>query len=229
MRRPAPVVLAALVMALVLTGCTGGDGDLGAGEPPVSPLASCDGLTAPPPGSEPGRPDSGQRDSGQPDPGQRDSAPANPGLPPPAAALPPLSLSCFTGGEPFALAQLRGPAVVNLWASWCPPCRDELPALQRLADRAAGRVHVVGVVTADTRARAAALAADLDLRFPALHDPDEELLAAAGRVGLPVTLFVDREGGLRHVYQGEPFDEHRLTELVEQYLQVSVPAGAAGG
>jgi thiol-disulfide isomerase/thioredoxin len=61
--------------------------------------------------------------------------------------LPDLTLPCFTGGRPVGLADLRGPAVINLWASWCGPCRTELPAMQRLADQAGDRLRVVGVDT----------------------------------------------------------------------------------
>src|SRR5690606_472439 len=93
--------------------------------------------------------------------------------PEPEDPLPAVTLPCFSDGEPVALDQVRGPAVVNLWASWCPPCRDELPVMQRLADRAAGRLRVVGVVVSDRPAAAAALAEDLGLTFPALDDRDD--------------------------------------------------------
>jgi thiol-disulfide isomerase/thioredoxin len=182
-------VTGALVLALV-AGCTSSSS---AGEEPASPLADCAGLDVPPAGA------ADERAGGEP--------------------LPELTLECFTGGEPFALADLRGPAVVNLWASWCAPCREELPALQRYADQAAGQVHVLGVVTEDRRSAAASLAEDLGITFPALADPDGRLLAAVATVGLPTTLFVDADGQVRYVHTNV-LDEQAVERYVSEQLGV---------
>lgn len=190
-------VVAAAVLAL-LAGCSGATsaGTTSAATEEPSPLAGCEALTAPPPAAAP--------------------------LPPGEAelALPALTLPCLTGGEPFPLADLRGPAVVNLWASWCGPCRAELPMLQEYADRAAGAVHVVGVVVADTRPKAFALAEELGVTFPAVEDPDEQLLSALGLVGLPATLFVDDDGGIRHL-QATLSGGTELRQLAADHLGVS--------
>jgi thiol-disulfide isomerase/thioredoxin len=194
-----------LVLLATAAGCRGGGAAADRPAGPPSPLADCAGLTAPPPAGQasagPGRP------------------PPTPPVPPDPAArpLPALALPCFTGGEPFPLAELRGPAVVNLWASWCGPCRKELPALQRFADQAAGRVHVLGVVTGDRPPAAAALATDLGIRFPALTDPDRRLQAELGAFGLPVTVFVDAAGRVRHVHAGA-LDRPALAALVREQL-----------
>jgi cytochrome c biogenesis protein CcmG, thiol:disulfide interchange protein DsbE len=190
---PTPPTLraAALLLGLVLAGC-GGGGE--AGDDRVSsPLADCTGLTEP----------------------LGDPVPAAGGEP-----LPELALPCFTGGEPFRLPELRGPAIVNLWASWCGPCREELPVLQRYADRAGGEAHVLGVVTEDRPAAAASLAEDLGITFPALDDPDGLVRAELAAVGLPVTLFVDPAGQVRYVHLGVPLDERALAELVTEHFGV---------
>lgn len=218
-RLPAPVVatLAAALLGsvtVVAAASAGGSGsDPAAGpdtadgatsSPPhvESPLAGCARLRAPPPEAPaPATPAGGDADAGARGP------------------LPELELSCVTGGEPVALDRLPGPAVVNLWASWCYPCREELPVLQRFADRTAGRVHVVGVVTSDTRTRAAAFAGDAGLTFPMLYDPDGHLLAELPTVGLPKTLFVDANGTVRHLHQA-PLDADTLTALAAEHLRV---------
>lgn len=212
--RPAARWSTAAVAALLvlLAGCAGGgDGDAAAPpdatEEPAPALAACDGLTSPPPNA-PERP------------ADSDAVDGSDGM-----ALPALTLPCFIDDVPFDLSRLRGPAVVNLWASFCLPCLDELPALQRLADRAGDRVHVVGVVTADSRTKAAWLADDLDLTFASLYDREERLSVALGRYGLPVTAFVDGQGRVVHVYQGEPFDDQRLAGLIEEHLGVAVESG----
>ena len=150
--------------------------------------------------------------------------------PPPSAApatvtaaspeLPDLSLPCFTGDQKVALTGLRGPAVINLWASWCGPCREELPVVQRLAENAEGRLHVIGVDVGDSREAAASFGAARGVTFPTLYDPDRKLLAALGTVTLPVTVFVDTAG--RKYVHPVPVDARELSALVRTHTGVSV-------
>ncbi|QSB14540.1 TlpA family protein disulfide reductase [Natronosporangium hydrolyticum] len=203
----------AMAAALLLAACgnDGGGEPVDDGGPPevASPLAECDELTAPPDGESP--PAAG----GEPSPGGGTDQ------------LPELTLPCFTGDEPVELTALRGPAVVNLWASWCPPCREELPALQRYADLTTGQVHVVGVVSEDTRPRAASLAEDLALDFPSLYDRGGDLLASLGLMNLPITLFIDDAGELVYLHLARPYDAAELAELVAEHLGVPPPEGLA--
>jgi thiol-disulfide isomerase/thioredoxin len=130
-----------------------------------------------------------------------------------------LNLPCFVGGTSVALRGLGQPAVINLWASWCGPCRAELPEFQRLADRANGKVAVLGVVTADNRSAAASLAADLDITFPTLFDASSQLKHSVAPV-LPVTLFVDANGVVRHMDLSGALALSTLEDLVHQHLGV---------
>ncbi|WP_326549894.1 TlpA family protein disulfide reductase [Micromonospora sp. NBC_01813] len=191
--------LAALVVPLLLavSGCAGGRSDAAGGTPPV-PFADCAGLTTPPAG------------------------PAD--IPPavePTTRLPEVALPCFADGPVVDVAAIRGPAVINFWGSWCEPCRAELPALQRLADRTEGQLHLIGVNTWDDRGRALAVAEDLELTFASLVDRDRELLLAVERIGLPLTLFVDDRGEIRRVYEGA-VDDVTLAELVEREFGLTV-------
>ncbi|WBB66019.1 TlpA disulfide reductase family protein [Micromonospora sp. WMMD812] len=138
--------------------------------------------------------------------------------------LPDLSLSCFTGGAPVALRDIRGPAVVNLWASWCPPCRKELPAFQRLSERAGGQLQVIGVNTRDGRDAAQSIGEDFGIRFPILVDQGEALQRALNRNAIPLTVFVDGQGRVRHVDTSGALDDARLGALVREHLGVAVPA-----
>ncbi|MGN9893223.1 TlpA family protein disulfide reductase [Micromonospora sp. L31] len=140
------------------------------------------------------------------------------------AMLPGLILSCFTGGTPVALRDVRGPAVVNVWASWCPPCRKELPAFQRLSERAAGRLQVIGVNSRDTRSAAQSIGEDYGIRFPMLFDQGEALQRELGRNALPLTLLVDAQGRVRHTDATGALDDARLAALVRQHLGVEVAA-----
>lgn len=100
-------------------------------------------------------------------------------------------------GEELALADLDGPVLVNFWASWCGPCKEEAPHLNALAEQYGDQLTVLGVntrdpdlVNAQTFARANGLA------FPSLFDPDQAVAAAfgdRGPVGMPTTLLLDAE------------------------------------
>jgi thiol-disulfide isomerase/thioredoxin len=135
--------------------------------------------------------------------------------------MPALSLPCFAGGDPVPLFGLDRPVVINLWASWCAPCRAELPEFQRLADRYGDRLLVLGVVTGDSRAAAASLARDLNISFPAVFDESAQVQRSVNAPSvLPVTLFVDAAGRLTYVDATGALTEPGLTELVGAHLGV---------
>ncbi len=138
--------------------------------------------------------------------------------------LPELTLNCFTGGAPFALRDVRGPAVVNVWASWCPPCRKELPAFQRLSERTEGQLRVIGVNSRDSRDAAQAIGEDFGVRFPMLVDQGEAVQRALRRNAFPLTIFVGADGRIRHIDSSGALDDARLADLVQQHLGLSVPA-----
>jgi thiol-disulfide isomerase/thioredoxin len=207
--------LAALVaVAALLAGCAAeAGGRAPAGTPAASPaqappFAACEGLTAAP--AKAGPDSTGTRAPG--------GAPMDPPRP-----LPAVELACFAGGPAVRVDAVRGPALINLWASWCGPCRHELPVFERYARRAAGQVHVIGVDTKDDRAAAADLARELGVTFPTLYDREQRLLFAVSRTALPVTLFVDRAGQVRFLYNAEALDDDTLALYAEQYLGVVVP------
>ncbi len=95
----------------------------------------------------------------------------------------------------LALAALRGkPLFVDVWASWCTACREEAPALARLAHRYARAVRFVGIDTQDSAAAAQAFVRRYGLLFPHLLDPKSTLAAKLGVFGVPTVYLVDRRG-----------------------------------
>ena len=109
--------------------------------------------------------------------------------------LPGKGLECLgTGPRRPPSAGDGRPTVLNVWASWCNPCVEELPLLQAAADAAGPGVRFVGIDTEDDRASAAALLDATGVRFENYEDPDSAVRAAVGAVGLPVTLVFDRSG-----------------------------------
>jgi cytochrome c biogenesis protein CcmG/thiol:disulfide interchange protein DsbE len=83
-----------------------------------------------------------------------------------------------------------GPVVINFWASWCPPCRKEMPALAAAARQFNGRVDFVGVDTSDDRNAAIAFAAHSRVGYPLGFDPQAVVAGNYGVFGLPTTYFV---------------------------------------
>lgn len=114
------------------------------------------------------------------------------------APLPPLELGGFAGGEPAQLDELRGPMVLNLWASWCGPCAKEMPVLEEFHQAYQGRVAVVGVDYQDPQTeRAEQLVAETGVTYPLYTDVEGELdrLGPFPHLrGLPFLAFVDAEG-----------------------------------
>lgn len=154
--------------------------------------------------------------------GSTDQVSPGPSPAPTRSLDPNLALDCFDGSGPVRLAAMGTPTVVNLWASWCPPCREELPAIESFARHANGQVAVIGVDTQDTRSAAASTISDRGLTYPMLYDQDQRLLRELGLSSLPVTMFLDGRGAIVGVYHGPALDEAKLTGLAQRYF------GAAG-
>jgi thiol-disulfide isomerase/thioredoxin len=159
--------------------------------------------------------------------GIADCAPG-PGTPGGAAAggLPPVTLPCLGGGPAVDLATLPGPRVVNLWASWCGPCRRELPHYQAFAEKHGDRVPVLGVDYQDTQPAAAlALARATGVTYPLLADPQGRLDGASPiprLAGLPFLALVDADGRVVHREFVEIRSEQQLAALVTRYLKVTL-------
>lgn len=147
------------------------------------------------------------------------------GAPPPSPregfSAPDFTLDLLGGGE-ATLSALHGQVViVNLWASWCPPCRAEMPAIERVyADLKENGLVVLAVNTTyqDTEAAAAAFAEEFGLTFPI---PMDRTGAVANRYqlrGLPSTFFIDRRGVIRSVVVGGPMAESLIRSKVQDLL-----------
>ncbi|HSV67085.1 MAG TPA: TlpA disulfide reductase family protein [Mycobacteriales bacterium] len=137
--------------------------------------------------------------------------------------LPELTLPCLAGGPDIALHRLAGvPMVLNAWASWCVPCRAELPVFQRLADRTSGRLQVLGVDSEEPSMLAALdFAAARGVRFASVYDEPGRLRSVRAIPGLPFTLFVTAAGRVASVHIG-PITDRALADGVRRHLGVRV-------
>lgn len=141
----------------------------------------------------------------------------------PSNGLPGETLPCLGGGRAINLAATHGlPVVLNLWASWCGPCRRELPHVQRLHERAGDRVRVLGVDYQDNDPKAALqLAAAAGVTYPLLSDPTGQVRAPLGVVALPQTIFVDARGSVVATERREIRSYDELAGLVRKHLKVA--------
>jgi len=143
------------------------------------------------------------------------------GAPAPLAALHARVNELTRGGKAALDAQLRAlrghPVVVNLWASWCGPCRHELPFLQRQAVKRGARVAFVGVNSNDNRTEARKLSARYPMPYPSFVDPRLAVAGDYGAHGLPVTAFYDARGKRVLVHQGGFTSETQLAAEIDRY------------
>jgi cytochrome c biogenesis protein CcmG, thiol:disulfide interchange protein DsbE len=139
---------------------------------------------------------------------------------------PAFALQSLDGGT-VRLADYRGrPVIVNFWASWCVPCREEFPLFRDARGRYSGEgLEILGIVHDDGPAEALAFAQALGADWPLLLDPDDIAWRAYGGVFLPVTYYIDRDGIVRAVSYGPPpravFDEQ-----IQKILQAEPRQGA---
>lgn len=118
---------------------------------------------------------------------------------------PPFALADVRGGEPeVTLSRFRGrPVVVNFWASWCVPCRREMPVLAALHRRVGDRVAFVGVNHQDGRAAAERFADDVGVEYPSGFDPGGDVARSYGLFGIPTTVFISPDGEILEQRTGE--------------------------
>jgi thiol-disulfide isomerase/thioredoxin len=153
----------------------------------------------------------------------------------PVATLPTLSQNTVPPSEqPSAgpddegsLADFRGDWVLlNVWASWCIPCREESPALERFATENSDAITVVGVDTRDLTEDAIAFLREYDIEYPQLRDASGAYADDLKTTGVPESFLIDPEGNLVSRFPG-PF--RNLAEIEEFAAPALEDAGAAGG
>lgn len=134
-----------------------------------------------------------------------------------AVALPtdgdllPVSLEQFKG----MIVGLHGqPVVVNIWASWCAPCRTEMPMLQDAAAAFEGRATILGVASNDDPAAARAFLDEVGITYPNVFDPSGEIRVALGLTAYPTTYVFGPDGSIRARVNGG-ISEQRLAGLIE--------------
>ena len=146
-----------------------------------------------------------------------------------AAALPPVGKPApdfaakSDSGRNVRLSELRGQVVlINFWASWCSPCRQELPLLSKIYTQYRGAgFALLAVNVDDNRKDAESMLKRLGLKFPTLFDGNKKVAKLYGVDTMPATLVIDRDGRVRYVHRGyydgyERKYEQQVRELLKE-------------
>jgi len=141
---------------------------------------------------------------------------------PGGGGLPALTLPCLGGGTDVDLSTLRGPLVINTWASNCQACIKEMPALQEFHKKYGDRVPVLGIDFIDTLPDAAlGLAGETGATYPSLADPDGDLLEQEGlrlSPGNPQFILLDEQGEVAYQAAGGVESVAEVVAMVNEHL-----------
>ena len=108
------------------------------------------------------------------------------------------------GGQSVTLSDLQGQVVmINFWASWCGPCREEMPLLEQIHQRYESLgFTLLGVNVEENSADGQAFLAERPVSFPVLYDPDNGISKLYDVVAMPSTVLIDRQGNVRYLHHG---------------------------
>jgi len=139
----------------------------------------------------------------------------------PAPAAPDFALPARDGGE-VRLSELKGQVVmINFWATWCGPCRQEMPLLQQIHTKYEPLgFTMLGVNVEPDSAAAQSWLKGMPVSFPILFDRKSEVSSSFGVEAMPSSVLIDREGRVRHVHRGyKPGDEAVYADLVRSLVK----------
>lgn len=124
-------------------------------------------------------------------------------------------------GKSWTLSDLRGQVVfINFWATWCPPCREEMPSMQQLyTTQPKDKFKMLAILNKDEPALADTFAPKLGLTMPILYDQENTAGKDYGLTGLPETYIVDKKGILRKKYIGPAqWGSPKIRHMLERYI-----------
>ena len=134
-------------------------------------------------------------------------------------AVPDFTAPLLVGDGEMTMSDLEGkPVVLNFWASWCAPCKDEAPILQAAHERYGDRITFLGIDIRDARSDALEFVQEYGLTYPSVRDEGMHVYADYGLTGQPETFFIDADGILVEHVPG-PVDEESLFQAIDVLLR----------
>jgi cytochrome c biogenesis protein CcmG/thiol:disulfide interchange protein DsbE len=133
-----------------------------------------------------------------------------------------VSLECLDGNSTVNIGQIKGPALVNVWGSWCGPCKEEMPIFVDFYSKYREQVSLIGISVEEADAQNARDFVKLyGMSWPNLNDPDGSTRATLG-MGVPITLFIDAQGKVAYRKIGVVTTIKELESDTEKYLGVQL-------
>jgi thiol-disulfide isomerase/thioredoxin len=139
-----------------------------------------------------------------------------------SAPAPDFQLATRGGAKPLALSQYRGQVVMlNFWASWCGPCRQEMPILESIHRKYKPLGFTMVGVNVEPDAKAAeAFLQKTPVSFPIAYDPESKVSKLYDVAGMPSTVIVDRKGTVRFIHRGyKPGDENEYLDQIRTLVR----------
>ncbi len=134
----------------------------------------------------------------------------------------PLVLGCLDGGEGASIDGIKGPAIINVWASWCASCKKEMPILRSFYLKARDKVEIIGVDVEEASIEdGRSFVENNGITWPNLYDADGASRKYFG-MGIPVTWFISADGTVAYKHIGVLKNEAELISLTSEYLGVKL-------
>ena len=131
-------------------------------------------------------------------------------------------LNCLTGNEKISVESLRGPLIVNVWGSWCGPCKQEMPYFVEFNNQAKGKVKLLGIAVEEAKAQDSKdFIVAYGMTWPNLFDAKGITRKNFG-MGVPVTWFIDQQGTVVYKHIGVVKSTEELIDLTNKYLKVKI-------
>lgn len=131
-------------------------------------------------------------------------------------------LPCLDGKSKLSIASLRGPLVVNVWGSWCGPCKEEMPYFVKFYAKAKDKVSLLGVAVEEAKTSDAKLFIHTHgMTWPNLIDKEGSTRGDFG-MGVPVTWFIAPDGTVTYKHVGPVKSEKELEDLTAKYLGINL-------
>jgi len=131
-------------------------------------------------------------------------------------------LDCLDGTDGASINGIKGPAIINVWGSWCGPCKEEMPLLRSFYEKAQGKLALIGVDVEEASIEdGRKFVENNGITWPNLYDADGKSRAYFG-MGVPVTWFIAADGNVAYKHIGVIKSEKELISMTSKYLGVKL-------